>query len=593
GDSLIATKLSAKIEEKFKISFSIKDVMENITIEAQAQVIKDRIAEQRFADKISVIEETITEEEFDLTDVQHAYYVGRNKDMILGGVSTHCYFEIESSDIDVNKLEKAWNYLIKIHPMLRAIITENGKQKILQEVEYYKIMTSADSELIIRDIMSQQVLNLDKWPIFDIRISKREDKADIIHISFDNIILDGWSMFFILEQWSNIYKYGKYEEAINEISFREYVNYINKLKSTPKYFTDKEYWINRIEGFLKAPIISDYYPKTTSKQIKFSRREAYIEPLRWKSLKNIASKNNLTTTSLLIGAYAEAIREVSLNENFTINVTRFNRPQINGKTNSTLGDFTNLLLLEINNSKHEKILDRFREIQGQLIEDLSHELFSGIEMQKELRKIEKDNLVLMPIVFTSGIGINSWDDDERLGKIVYGLSQTPQVFLDNQVFVYNDGLKIYWDSIDEILGEDKVDLMFKKFVIFLTEIADGSFNKESTIAKKREYTDYIFSNEDIEKQEKEAIKNDVVEINYIEQDMKNIWESILDISIENYDCKFFEAGGDSLRAIQLSNKIQEMFSVNVDLLEIFKNPSIREISLLVSKEKENIIEGSL
>ncbi|HEK9395760.1 TPA: non-ribosomal peptide synthetase, partial [Streptococcus equi subsp. equi] len=239
------------------------------------------------------------------------------------------------------------------------------------------------------------------------------------------------------------------------------------------------------------------------------------------------------------------------------------------------------------------ILDRFREIQGQLIEDLSHELFSGIEMQKELRKIEKDNLVLMPIVFTSGIGINSWDDDERLGKIVYGLSQTPQVFLDNQVFVYNDGLKIYWDSIDEILGEDKVDLMFKKFVIFLTEIADGSFNKESTIAKKREYTDYIFSNEDIEKQEKEAIKNDVVEINYIEQDMKNIWESILDISIENYDCKFFEAGGDSLRAIQLSNKIQEMFSVNVDLLEIFKNPSIREISLLVSKEKENIIEGSL
>ncbi|HEL1010817.1 TPA: non-ribosomal peptide synthetase, partial [Streptococcus equi subsp. equi] len=558
-----------------------------------AQVIKDRIAEQRFADKISVIEETITEEEFDLTDVQHAYYVGRNKDMILGGVSTHCYFEIESSDIDVNKLEKAWNYLIKIHPMLRAIITENGKQKILQEVEYYKIMTSADSELIIRDIMSQQVLNLDKWPIFDIRISKREDKADIIHISFDNIILDGWSMFFILEQWSNIYKYGKYEEAINEISFREYVNYINKLKSTPKYFTDKEYWINRIEGFLKAPIISDYYPKTTSKQIKFSRREAYIEPLRWKSLKNIASKNNLTTTSLLIGAYAEAIREVSLNENFTINVTRFNRPQINGKTNSTLGDFTNLLLLEINNSKHEKILDRFREIQGQLIEDLSHELFSGIEMQKELRKIEKDNLVLMPIVFTSGIGINSWDDDERLGKIVYGLSQTPQVFLDNQVFVYNDGLKIYWDSIDEILGEDKVDLMFKKFVIFLTEIADGSFNKESTIAKKREYTDYIFSNEDIEKQEKEAIKNDVVEINYIEQDMKNIWESILDISIENYDCKFFEAGGDSLRAIQLSNKIQEMFSVNVDLLEIFKNPSIREISLLVSKEKENIIEGSL
>ena len=48
-----------------------------------------------------------------------------------------------------------------------------------------------------------------------------------------------------------------------------------------------------------------------------------------------------------------------------------------------------------------------------------------------------------------------------------------------------------------------------------------------------------------------------------------------------------------MRAIQLSNKIQEVFLVNVDLLEIFKNPSIKEISLLVGKEKENIVEGSL
>lgn len=593
GDSLIATKLAAKIEEKFEISFNIKDVMENITIEAQAQVIKDRITEQYSADKISVVEENITDEEFDLTDVQHAYYIGRNKEMILGGVSTHCYFEIEANDVDVNKLEKAWNHLIRIHPMLRAIITRNGKQKILSEVQYYKIMTSADSEFITRNIMAQQVFNINEWPIFDIRISKRKNKMDIIHISFDNIILDGWSMFFVLEQWSNIYKYGKYEENINKISFREYVNYINKLKDTPKYFSDKEYWINRIEGFLKAPIISDDYKKIISKQIKFSRREAYIKPSQWNSLKKFASENNLTITSLLIGVYAEAIREVSLNENFTINITRFNRPQINGEVNTIVGDFTSLLLLEINNSKYGKMLDRFREIQSRLIDDLSHELFSGIEMQKELRKIEKDNIVLMPIVFTSGIGINSWSDDERFGKIVYGLSQTPQVFLDNQVFVYNDGLKIYWDSIDEILDEKKVNLMFEKFVTLLTEIADDSFDKESIVVKKREYTDYVFSYEDINKQEKEAIEKDILEANYIEKDMKNVWESILDISIDNYDCKFFEVGGDSLKAIQLSNKIQEVFLVNVALLEIFKNPSIREISLLVSKEKENIIEGSL
>ena len=592
GDSLIATRLATKIENKYSIKFSIKDVMENITIESQAKIVKDRLKGHNYVDEISVIEDTLNGEEFDLTEVQQAYYIGRNEDMILGGVSTHCYFEIESMNIDVDKLEQAWNHLIDIHPMLRVVITDNGKQKILSDVPYYKIMTNVDSEVAIRNSMSQQVFNINQWPVFDIRISQHESKADVIHISFDNIILDGWSMFYVLEQWSNIYKYGKEDYKASNSTFRKYVDYSNKLKNTQKYSEDKEYWLKRVDGFLKAPIINNYQNNPITKGTKFIRREAYIEPIKWEAIKDIASKNNLTITSLLIGVYAEAIREVSENENFTINVTRFNRPQIDKEINEILGDFTTLLLLEINNAKYEKLLDRFKEIQKRLINDLNHELFSGIEMQKELRKVETDKLVLMPIVFTSGIGINSWDDDKSLGKIVYGLSQTPQVFLDNQALVYNDGLKIYWDSIDEVLGKKNLDVMFEKYVNILNEIADKSFDEESTVMRTRKYNDKYFSvnNTSIQAEEIEKIGDGDFDI---EKEMKGIWEEILNTSMENNHCKFFEAGGDSLKAIQLRNKIQEVFLVDIDLLDIFKNPSIKELSVIVTNGKGSIVEGSL
>ena len=61
------------------------------------------------------------------------------------------------------------------------------------------------------------------------------------------------------------------------------------------------------------------------------------------------------------------------------------------------------------------------------------------------------------------------------------------------------------------------------------------------------------------------------------------------------DTKYFcfEAGGDSLKAIQLRNKIQEVFLVDIDLLDIFKNPSIKELSAIVTKGKGSIVEGSL
>ena len=41
--------------------------------------------------------------------------------------------------------------------------------------------------------MSHQVIQTDEWPLFDVRITKIEDQKHRIHISFDNIIFDGWS----------------------------------------------------------------------------------------------------------------------------------------------------------------------------------------------------------------------------------------------------------------------------------------------------------------------------------------------------------------------------------------------------------------
>src|SRR6185312_12694945 len=42
-------------------------------------------------------------EPFPLTDIQHAYWVGRSAALELGGMSTHYYFELEGADLDVGR----------------------------------------------------------------------------------------------------------------------------------------------------------------------------------------------------------------------------------------------------------------------------------------------------------------------------------------------------------------------------------------------------------------------------------------------------------------------------------------------------------
>ncbi|TXS39650.1 non-ribosomal peptide synthetase, partial [Streptomyces sp. t39] len=61
-------------------------------------------------------------EPFPLTDIQHAYWVGRGSAVELGGVSTHIYFELERTGLDTDRLERSLRAVIARHDMLRDML---------------------------------------------------------------------------------------------------------------------------------------------------------------------------------------------------------------------------------------------------------------------------------------------------------------------------------------------------------------------------------------------------------------------------------------------------------------------------------------
>ena len=64
--------------------------------------------------------------EFPLTDVQHAYWVGRNPDQVMGGISCYLYFDFECGEIDRQRLSKAWENVQYLHSSLRTKFLESG-----------------------------------------------------------------------------------------------------------------------------------------------------------------------------------------------------------------------------------------------------------------------------------------------------------------------------------------------------------------------------------------------------------------------------------------------------------------------------------
>lgn len=193
GNSILAAKVVQKIKTCLGINLAIQDIFEYVTVNLLISYIakiyneKTKMEEERYCNEE-------TKEAFELTEIQKAYLIGRQGITGEGKVASHYYVELECETVDILRLEEAWNVVVVRQPALRTIIDVKAmKQKILTRVQDYKIeLLDFEEDLKgfyeLRRDMEDQVLDISRWPVFDIRVSKLKDKFRI-HVSMDNMIL--------------------------------------------------------------------------------------------------------------------------------------------------------------------------------------------------------------------------------------------------------------------------------------------------------------------------------------------------------------------------------------------------------------------
>lgn len=486
GDSLMGIHLISEIESYFGRQIALGKIFEMPVLKNLAAYIEsfDSASKNRELPELIVNKEA-WDEPFPLTDIQHAYWIGSQNNMSLGGTSTHCYFELECNDINLNRLNKCWNKIIKSQGMMRAIIISNGMQLILNEVPEYKIeaidlggldkIEVAKKRLEIRDNMSQESCNPSVWPLFCLCLSDNGSTDQILHVAFDNIIFDGWSVFFVLEELSNCYKDDNYKLDELEISYRDYVMSLNGIKETEKFNKDKEYWINRLDDIypkIELPIIAD---ADIIKEHTFLHLKGAINHNDWAKIKQAAMRNNVTPSCVLIAAYVEALGRWCCKTQFTINLTQYNRLFSHEQINKVIGDFTTPVLLSVNVDDGMSFAERANLIQKQLVSDMEHPYFGGVLVQRELTR-KNGSMQTIPVVFTSTVGFGSLDTSKLIGNLTYTATQTPQIWLDFQVMEVNGNVEISFEAVKELFAEGMPQEILDGCMSVLSKLAENHDN---------------------------------------------------------------------------------------------------------------------
>jgi amino acid adenylation domain-containing protein len=421
---------------------------------------------------------------FPLTDIQQAYWIGRSGAFELGNVATHGYEELECPGLDLERLNVAWEQLIHRHDMLRAIVLPDGQQRILEQVPPYQIevldLSGQSGQALtsqlenVRQHMSHQVLRADRWPLFEIRASRLDDGLVRLHISSDALLVDAWSRSILARELSLLYRAPDTVFAPLQISFRDYVLAAAALRDSELYQRSRDYWWSRLSTLPPAPELPLARDPGSVTRPRFERRSASLEAETWAGLKHRAARAGLTPSGLLLAVFAEVLKMWSKEPRFTINVTLFNRLPLHPQVNDIVGDFTSLTLLAVEHSAEDTFEARARRLQQQLWNDLDNRYVSGVEVMRELaRKEGSMRGGVMPIVFTSTLDHDSSDDFlAPLGKAVYTITQTPQVWLDYQAAEKAGTLVFNWDTVAELFPDGLLDDMFDAHCRFLRRLAE-------------------------------------------------------------------------------------------------------------------------
>ncbi|MCB5909703.1 non-ribosomal peptide synthetase [Streptomyces pinistramenti] len=488
GNSLLAARVAAVLRERLGTPVGLGDLIAAPTALALAARL-DAAAARQGPPEFSaqpVHDPAARHQPFPLTDIQRAYLVGRDAELVLGQVSTHAYLELTAHALDLDRFQDALRAVIDRHPMLRAVIAADGTQRVLDSVPPYRISVQdlrgdtgprrAARLADWREELSHQLLPADRWPLFDVRASLLPGGDTLVHVSIDALICDAHSFGLVMAELTDRYTGRRHAYPPPALTFRDYVLAAEHRRAGPGYRKAQQYWRDRLADLPEGPELPLATAPESIDRPRFVRRSGTLDRAQWSALKARAAELGLTPSGVLLAAFAETVTRWSRRPHYSLMLTVFQREPVHPDVDLIVGDFTSLSVLEVDHRTPAAFADRARTLHRLLWADLDHAPFSGVQVMREwARQRGRPPQLLTPVVFTSNLPPAAPSDAAQtehttLGKPGYGITQTPQVHLDHQVAEREGALVFNWDAVDDLFHPGVVDGMFESYQRLLADL---------------------------------------------------------------------------------------------------------------------------
>ncbi len=414
---------------------------------------------------------------FPLTDMQYAYLIARNAAMPLGSIPAQHYIEMEVFKTDETRLAAALNQVVQLHPMMRAELTDNARQRIIQHVPPVQLAvedTCGFSEearsaylQATRDAMHAAQALSDSTLPFRVQATRLPEGWLRLHLCFDLMFFDLLSIQLVLRDWWTFYCLPQREAKPVQLSFPSYISLQERLLLTPEGQRDVTYWRSKLATLSGPPELPLRQAPERIHQPRMQRIARTVPAGLVNQLRARAGDVGLTLETLFLGAFTEVLQKWSRRDAFSLTLTQFSRRPFSPDVSALVGNFLQPLLLTCAPAPQSTLVERWIDLQTELLLNRLHSACNGIQVLRDKTRLDQDGRAFsLPVVFSNTLDADlrsclpdtGW---EGTARIAWCSSQTPGVWLENQLMILNGELVMNWNYVADLFPEGMIDDLFQ------------------------------------------------------------------------------------------------------------------------------------
>jgi len=387
GQSLKATLLTARVHNAFQVKLTLADIFNHTSIRQLARLIEDKNRE-----KYRSIQPVEKKSYYAVSSAQKRLYIVQQLDLNNLDYNMNWMFILEGN-LDVGRLEQAFNRVIQRHEVLRTGITMRGiwpvqviHPRAALEIDYIERIKEEGEEMpgpremirMARDFVHP--FDLSKPPSMRVRLVKVKERVHILIMDLHHIATDAVSNQVIIGEVMDIYS--DREPAPVRLHYKDFSQWQNKFIADGQMKNQEEYWLRKFAGDIPRLNLPLDFPRPALHDGRCGSVNFDINPGLTGRIKELTLETGTTFYMVLLAVYNILLSRYSGQEDIIVGSA------VGGRRHTDLekvvGMFVNMLALRSQPLEELTVMEFLNQVKTNTLDAYENQDYPFDELVRKL-----------------------------------------------------------------------------------------------------------------------------------------------------------------------------------------------------------------